>query len=604
MDRRAFIRSAMFYTVASATGGLAGCHAGGNDGDGDGGGGNPPPPANTAFPQGVASGDPKESSIVFWTRYPGTGAAGPRAIRLELSLSDTFSSIVASVGLSALPAWDYTVRAKVTGLSPGTPYYYRFVAGANTSPVGMARTAPAASSTPQSLRFAWLSCQDWSYNHWGAFTLLAQEQLDFVVHVGDYIYEAVDTSFHRGQAEPAHGYITLPNGVPNPGSTAGIHATSVEDYRTLYRTYRGDTRLQEVHRRFPMIGVWDDHEFSDDCWQDHQTYDNSNTRETQRRRNANQAWAEYMPVDFGDVSFDLSNPAYDNIRLYRDFRFGTLLHLVMTDERLYRDDHVVAESLVAEMQGHDPVHGDDYIGARSLVIRDVLLGAERADTIALGHVPSILGQTQATWWKNTLRASTARWKVWGNEVTLNRMWLDLRGKVPAPYDQLYVLNADVWDGYPSARAELMSYLKAQNIRNVVAVSGDLHAFQCGVVRDNPDPSVGTPVMVDFVGAGVSSLSYYHEILQELGKLGSSALTDLAAIPRALDRLLLDHNPDLVYGDHDAQGYAVATVTADSFVVDYNKVKPLNDNGTAPSNPLDKRTRITLGFGSTSPVVVG
>jgi alkaline phosphatase D len=134
------------------------------------------------------------------------------------------------------------------------------------------------------------------------------------------------------------------------------------------------------------------------------------------------------------------------------------------------------------------------------------------------------------------------------------------------------------------------------------VSGDLHAFQCGVVRDNPDPAVGTPVMVDFVSAGVSSLSYYHEVLAQLGKFGSSRLTELAAVPRALDRLLANQNPDLVYGDHDAQGYAVATVTAESFVVVYNKVKPLNDNGTLPANPLDKRTRITLVAGSTAPGV--
>jgi alkaline phosphatase D len=600
MDRRGFIRSAMFYTVASATGGLAGCHAGAHD---DPGGGEPAPPTNPAYPQGVASGDPKESSIVFWTRYPGTGASGAaRQLRLDVATTQDFASPVASVNLSAQAVYDYTVRAKVINLQAGTQYYYRFVAGSDVSPTGMARTAPAASSAPQALSFAWISCQDWSSNHWGAFSLLAKESIDFVVHVGDYIYEAVDASFQPKQAEPVHTYITLPNGAPNGGSTPGIHATSLEDYRTLYRTYRGDTRLQEVHRLFPMIPIWDDHEFSDDCWQDHQTYTNANLRETARRRNANQAWAEYMPVDFGDVSFDRNNPAYDNIRIYRDFHFGTLMHLVMTDERLYRDDHVVSEASVAQARGHDPVNGDDFIGARSFVPRDVLIAAEEADTITLGHQPSILGQTQTTWWKNTMRASTARWRVWGNEVTLNRMWLDLTHIGISGYDKLFVLNADVWDGYPSARADLMNYLKAQNIRNVVAVTGDLHAFQCGVVRDNPDPDVGTAVMVDFVGAGISSPSYYREVLEQLGRIGQSRITDLAAIPDALDRLLRNQNPDLAYGDHDAQGYSVATVTPDSFVVVYNKVKPLNSDGSAPANPLLSRTRITVTNGSTTPSV--
>jgi alkaline phosphatase D len=596
MDRRGFVRSALFYTVASATAGLVGCHAGADDDPGA-----PPPPPNPAFPQGVASGDPKESSIVFWTRYPGNGTAS-RAVRLELSLAQDFATLAASVNLTALAVYDYTVRAKVISLAAATQYYYRFVSGTDVSAIGMARTAPAASSSPPTLRFAWVSCQDWSRNHWGAFSLLAQETLDFVVHVGDYIYEAVDPTFQPKQAEPAHTYINLPNGVPNPGSQPGIHATSLEDYRTLYRSYRGDTRLQEVHRRFPMIAVWDDHEFSDDCWQDHQTYDNSNTRETARRRNANQAWAEYTPVDMGDVSFDLNNPAYDNIRIYRDFHFGTLLHLVMTDERLYRDDHVVPEPAIATLRGHDPVHGDDFIGARALVQRDVLIGAEELATRTLGRVPSILGPTQSMWWKNTMRASTARWRVWGNEVTLNRMWLDLRNLPVSPYDQLLVLNADVWDGYPSAKNELMAYLQAQGIGNVVAITGDLHAFQCGVVRDNPDPAVGTPVMVDFVSAGISSPSYYREVTEQLGRLGQSRISDLVALPDALDRLLRNQNPDLIYGDHDAQGYAVATVTAGSFVVIYNKVKPLNSDGTAPADPLATRTRITLASGSTSPVV--
>jgi alkaline phosphatase D len=595
MDRRRFIRSALYYTVISATAGLAGPIALAQ-------GGPAGPPPGTVFPQGVASGDPRESSIVFWTRVPAPSPGGQQVnVRLELSLSSGFDTLAAAAELAALPAWDYTVRVKVSNLAPGTLYYYRFVAGTDASAVGQARTAPAAGSTPASLRFAWLSCQDWSRNHWGALSLLAGEPLDFVVHVGDYIYEAVDPAFRPGLAEPAHGYIRLPDGVPNPGSTPGIHATSLEDYRTLYRTYRSDPRLQEVHRLFPMIAVWDDHEFSDDCWQDHQAYDNSNARETQRRRNANRAWAEYMPVDLGDVSFAPANPAYDNIRIWREFRFGTLMHLVMTDERLYRDDHVVKESVYARLVGHDPEHGDDSVGSRFFVAQPLLREFERAETLVMGRPPSVLGRTQAQWWKDTVRNSTAQWKVWGNEVTLNRIWLDLRN-FPAPFNQVVVLDADAWDGYPAARAELMGYLKAQGIGNVVAVTGDLHAFQCGVIRDDPDPARGAPVMVDFVGAGVSSTSYYHEVLEQLGRVGNTRITELAAVPRALDRLLLNNNPDLVYGDHDAQGYAVATVTAESFVVVYNKVKPLNADGTAPAQPLAKRTRISLAAGATTPVV--
>ena len=199
---------------------------------------------------------------------------------------------------------------------------------------GTTKTAPSAASRPAQRKFAWLTCQDWSVNHWAAMDLIAAEELDFLVHLGDYIYETVGATFQTGAAEAAHTKITLPNGTARTGGETGVYATSLEDYRTLYRTYRGDARLQELHRKFPMIAIWDDHEFSDDCWQDHQTYNNANIQETTRRRSATQAWAEYMPIDFGDVSFDLSKPSYDNIRIYRDFHFGSLMHLVMTDQRL------------------------------------------------------------------------------------------------------------------------------------------------------------------------------------------------------------------------------------------------------------------------------
>jgi alkaline phosphatase D len=216
-----------------------------------------------------------------------------------------------------------------------------------------------------------------------------------------------------------------------------------------------------------------------------------------------------------------------------------------------------------------------------------------------GRAPSILGTTQTQWWKNTLKNSGATWKVWGNEVTLNRMWLDMRTMAPPPYDNLYIVNADAWDGYPSHRAELMGYLKNENIRNVVAITGDLHAFQCGVVRDIPDPANGTPVAVDFVAAGISSSSFYSYVK---AGAGSTPLAALVATPQSFDQVLRMNNPDFAYVDHNAQGYAVATVTPTSFTVVFNKVNGLTEGGTKPAELLAKRTRITLQAGSTTPVV--
>lgn len=589
MDRRRFIRSAMYFTVASATLTLSAC-----------GGGDESMPKNSfSFPLGVASGDPKDSSAVFWTRIQGAPGLDAIPLRLDVSTSPAFDTVAATVSLSALALYDFTVRAKVTNLSPGTRYYYRFVGGQDVSAVGQTKTAPAPGASPAQLRFAWLTCQDWSVNHWAAMDLIAAEELDFLVHLGDYIYETVGAAFQRGSAEPAHTRIALPDGLAQQGGGAGVYANSLEDYRVLYRTYRGDARLQELHRKFPLIAIWDDHEFSDDCWQDHQTYDNPNRRETARRRNATQAWIEYMPIDFGDVSFDLGNSAYDNIRIYRDFRFGTLLHLVMTDQRLYRDDHNVGEAALAALQGHDSLAGNDAIGARYFVPQPLLEDFERMNTGLLKRTPSMLGPTQSQWWKDTMKGASATWKVWGNEVTLNRMWIDLRAQAPAPYNQLYIVNADAWDGYPAHRAELMGYLKNNHIKNVVAITGDLHAFQCGTVRDHPDPAIGVPVAVDFVAAGISSASFYDYLK---AGAGATPLAPLVATPQTFDAVIRGHNPDLAYVDHHAQGYALATVTAAAFTVVFNKVKPLNADGSAPAAPLLKRTRITLATGSTKPLV--
>lgn len=591
MDRRNFVKSAMYFTVASATLGLQAC--GGSSG------------SNTAsekgkyqFTHGVASGDPKDTSVVFWTRVVNAdGNKNDIALKLEVSKSASFDALVASVNLGAGSTYDFTVRAKVTNLSAGTGYFYRFVAGQDVSPVGQTKTAPAANAAVDEVRFAWLTCQDWSINHWGAMELIAQENLDFLVHLGDYIYETVGASFQTGAAESAHGAIKLPDGSKGAGNA--IYATTVDDYRTLYKTYRSDARLQALHAKWPMIVIWDDHEFTDDAWQDHQTYTSINKQETNRRRAANQAWAEYMPVDFGDVSFDLNKAGFDNIRIYRDFRFGNLMHLVMTDQRLYRDDHIVPEATIAALLGKDPATNTDPVGTRYFVPQPMLTEFEKTSNAALQRAPAILGPTQTKWWKDTMKASTATWKVWGNEVTLNRMFLDMRAQAPAPYNNLYIVNADCWDGYPTHKAEVLSYLKNENIKNVVAITGDLHAFQCGVVRDTQDTATGTPVMVDFVAAGISSDSFYSYLKSGAG---TTPLAALVAAPQMYDGVIRANNPDFAYVDHHAQGYAVASVKAGSFTVLFKKVKPLNADGSKPAAPLLKTTRITVAAGSTTPQV--
>ncbi|MFC0401814.1 alkaline phosphatase D family protein [Paraburkholderia rhizosphaerae] len=600
MDRRHFLKSSTFFTIAAATGTLTAC---GSDNKPSSGSDNPSsdagkPPAGTfAFAQGVASGDPRADSVVFWTRaIASAGGTAPVAVQLQISPTSDFAALAANVALQAVSDHDFTVRAKVTGLKSGSTYFYRFIAGSDVSATGTAKTAPAADAANDKVRFAWFTCQDWTVNHWQAMSLIAAEtDLDFVVHVGDYIYETVDASFQAGAAEPAHGALKLPNGQPLPGGV-GQYASTVDDYRTLYRTYRTDSRLQAIHQKFAMIPIWDDHEFSDDCWQDHQTYTNENTQQTARRRSATQAWAEYMPIDWSDVKFDATNPSFANISIYRDFHYGKLVHLVMTDERMFRDDHVVSEAAVAQAQGHDPINGSDSVGARYFVQKPVLAQFDAIDTAAMGRAPSILGTEQTAWFKNTMSSSTATWRVWGNEVTLNRMQVDLTSMAQPPYNAVYMVNCDGWDGYPTHKQEILGYLKNNNVSNVVAITGDLHAFQCGVVTD---PATSVPVLVDFVTAGISSTSFYNYL--KAGAQGTP-LAPLVLTPTVFDGVLQGNNPDFKYVDHDAQGYASATVTAGAFSVVFTKVKPLNSDGTPPADPLLKRTRLTVASGTKTVVV--
>lgn len=539
MNRRQFLKWTGFVTV-SAIGPtlLAGCNSSDD-------------PVVAAplfpckFPQSVASGDPTASSIMLWARVVPADAddvisakAADIGVRLVISSTDQSAllgsnkalagALVHDVSLSAQATWDHTLRHKVTGLNPATTYFYQFIAGDSRSRVGRFKTAPDVDADISKLRFAYLSCQDWTINHWAGFSAMAAEELDFIVHLGDYIYETVGEDFQKGAVEALHTPIKLPDGPFKNGKDGARFANTTADYRTLYKQYRSDARLQAVHERFAMIAIWDDHEFSDDCWGDATTYTDGsfdaatgkadNKHETERRRSANQAWFEFMPAD---VKFDITDKGFQNIRLYRDFRFGKLLHLVMTDQRLYRADHIIPEAAVGSS-----------IGSRYMVPAAVLAGAEAkkmaaakpaGDELAL---VSVLGKTQREWWQSTMKASPAIWKLWGNEVSLLKMCVNGKAlaAAPASFQTEIILNADQWDGFNAERKALMQFLSSNQIKNVVAITGDIHAFYAGQVYD--DYATGKPVMIDLVTAGVSSDSFYSYFAKAVSDASFSAVQPL------------------------------------------------------------------------------
>ena len=363
--RRRFLHTLVVSASAVALGSLSGCH----DSDSNNAPESVSPPAPTPptgmqpghqfFPQSLLSGDPRPDSVILWTRVE--DGDGDIDLQLQLATDEAFDDVRVDETLTALAANDHCLKVRITDLEPYRHYYYRFVYhkdGAQyVSRTGRTKTAPVVDAD-QAVKFAFVNCQDYLGRYYNNYlSLLDNDDLDFVVHLGDYIYETTgDEQFQSGEGrgfefDDIDGAIRL--GSPDKPFYA---AKSLANYRQLYKVYRGDQLLQEVHERFPMITTWDDHEFSDDSWQDHATFTDGARAEQdlQRKRDAERAYFDYMPIDHeaafnkngehaqGALSVDESQ-LYPNTTIYRDFQFGRHLQLVMSDFRSHRPDHLIPE---------------------------------------------------------------------------------------------------------------------------------------------------------------------------------------------------------------------------------------------------------------------
>lgn len=316
------------------------------------------------FPQSVASGDPRPESVVLWVRAlePDRPEEDVR-LQLVLALEPEMSKEVAldASTMTSVSSADHCLLARVSGLSPGTTYYYRFrcqtAAGIAQSRVARTRTAPALDST-EPVKLAVVCCQDYVGKYFHVARHVAEQELDFVLHLGDYVYETTgDPSFQEASSGRQVVF-----GAPQQALELGrgdqtfLAANSLSNYRDLYKLYRSDPDLQALHERHPIIAIWDDHEFSDDSHGDVATYFDGSVDEASpaRRAAADQAWYEYMPVDYGSTNGSGSDDSVaskpssdkvfpDNFSIFRSFVFGQHLELVLTDLRRYRPDHLVPE---------------------------------------------------------------------------------------------------------------------------------------------------------------------------------------------------------------------------------------------------------------------
>ena len=402
------------------------------------------------FQHGVASGDPLSDRIIIWTRVTPRQSSPnqPVTVRWRVATDADAQHVVSSGTFETTAARDYTVKADVGGLMPGATYFYAFDVDGEQSPIGRTKTFPTSGAAR--MRFALVCCSNYPAGFFNVYTAITRRpDLDAVVHVGDYIYEFAEGEYGAGVAI---------NRVPEPPR----EAIALADYRMRYATYRTDPDLQEAHRLFPFIAVWDDHEIANDAWSGGAVNHNPEKGEGDwgtRKAAAYKAYLEWMPIRESSDS---------GIHLYRTIPFGGLVDLVMIDTRGLRDRQVAS----ADMRGlNDPRR-------------------------------SLMGAAQEAWLFDQLRASrraNTPWTLLGQQVIFS----------PITLPGTRATNTDVWDGYLAQRARVLDLVEHENVRNLVVLSGDAHSSWGFDVARNPwadyRPASGEgSLAVELVAPAISS----------------------------------------------------------------------------------------------------
>jgi alkaline phosphatase D len=399
------------------------------------------------FTLGVASGDPLPDGVVLWTRLapdPLHGGGMPDAdvpVDWEVAADERFAKLVRRGSAVARPGAAHSVHVDVRGLDPAAWYWYRFRVDGQLSPVGRTRTAPAAGSSPERLRFAFVSCQDYQAGFWPAWENLAGEDLDLVVHLGDYVYETARAA------------------IPIPRGHVGGEARTLADYRTRHAQYKTDPALQAAHAAFPFVLTYDDHEVENN----YAGAVPENPAEAPgflaRRAAAYRAWWEHLPLR-------VAVPAGPDALVYRRFAFGDLAELSVLDTRQYRTDQPCGDNLRVRCAA------------------------------ALDPDATMTGPEQERWLLSGLDRSAARWNVIAQQTMMAQM------DFLAGPGQLYLM--DQWDGYVAARNRLLAFLLHRRPSNPVVISGDIHSsWVADLKADFAEPRSAT-VATEFVGTSISS----------------------------------------------------------------------------------------------------
>lgn len=470
------------------------------------------------FTHSVASGEPGASSVVLWTRFvPADG--GDATLRVEVAEDERFTRVVSRGTARGGPESDYCAHARPTDLRAGRWYYYRFHApNGEVSPVGRTRTLPIGS--PSLFRIGVVSCANATSGWFNGYAhAAARDDVDLIVHTGDYIYES-PTDRSDALAELAAIRQVEPKG----------EAITLADYRLRYASYRADPGLMELHRRFPMIVMWDDHEVANNSWTDGARNHGPDDGPWPVRKAAGvRAYREWLPVSTAD---------------YERYQIGDLATLFRVETRL------IGRSKQLDIGA--AVFGGGGLAQAAAAFRDGPL-ADPARTM--------MGRAQERWLADALAQSTAagtRWQVLAQQVVMGSSVLPpvtpawyAPGVAPSAKEQAELAAAealaklgvptalDRWAGYPAARARLFDSVRRAGA-DLIVLSGDSHnAWAFDLAHE------GRPVGVEFAGHSVSSLGVEK-------RFGGD--------PATIARDFLATNPDLKWCDTSRRGYMVLELT--------------------------------------------
>ncbi|WP_158237436.1 alkaline phosphatase D family protein [Halegenticoccus soli] len=491
------------------------------------------------FPLSVASGGPTPSGIILWTKLSSERCQSSEPVHVQVATDEAFTDPVyeGKVAAERVKADNnYVVKVDLDGELPADSHlFYRFHHAGVTSPTGRARTLPKPDASPESVRLAVVTCQSYQSGYYPAYNYIADEDVDYIVHLGDQIYEYAGDSPFEGRS------IELPSGHDL--------AWTLEDFRHLWETYREDAFFRRALERHPLIPTWDDHEIVNNRYwdyenerpwtEDHPLKDDPEAL-TRLFADGIKAWWEYNPAR---VEYDPSaDSLLDSLRLWRSVRFGDLLELPVTDERLFRSLPPAGDAAGRRQRGVPPHAPERDNGDRTM-----------------------LGFEQREWLLDTLKETDATWKAWANEVAISEFVMSFTD------DGQFWRNYDSWDGYEHEREEIMGQLEHFGVENFLAFTGDWHtSFVSYLMLDYEDAFQRTPIPseedvvgIEFMTPGLSSNGWASDFW------GKENRTDVESESPELtnetwQEVVLEENPHFEFIDVKYNGYSVAEFTPEEF----------------------------------------